>query len=91
MYRSHQSYTACGLGSDGTDRLIELVQAAGPERGLFVRKSRRGKRRNGRGARHDRRGSVTRDVAARYAAELAAQRASSPVRAGAAETGVLRL
>lgn len=35
MYGSHQSYSACGLGSDGTDRLVELVRAAGPEQGLF--------------------------------------------------------
>ena len=35
MYGSHQSYGACGLGSEGTDRLVELVRAAGPERGLF--------------------------------------------------------
>jgi L-arabinokinase len=35
MYESHESYGACGLGSDGTDRLVELVRAAGPERGLY--------------------------------------------------------
>lgn len=35
MYASHRSYGACGLGSDGTDRLVELVAAAGPRRGLF--------------------------------------------------------
>lgn len=35
MYASHASYGACGLGSDGTDRLVELVAAAGPSRGLF--------------------------------------------------------
>ena len=35
MYASHASYGACGLGSDGTDRLVELVRAAGPVRGLF--------------------------------------------------------
>ncbi|KAK4435658.1 L-arabinokinase [Sesamum alatum] len=26
MYQCHYSYSACGLGSDGTDRLIQLVQ-----------------------------------------------------------------
>lgn len=26
MYQSHYSYSACGLGSDGTDKLVELVQ-----------------------------------------------------------------
>lgn len=35
MYASHESYSACGLGSTGTDRLVELVRAAGPEAGLF--------------------------------------------------------
>lgn len=34
MYASHQSYTACGLGSDATDRLVEQVRAAGPDQGL---------------------------------------------------------
>ena len=29
MYRSHASYSACGLGSDGTDLLVELVKEAG--------------------------------------------------------------
>jgi galactokinase len=35
MFASHASYSACGLGSDGTDLLVELVRAAGPESGLF--------------------------------------------------------
>ena len=35
MYESHASYGACGLGSAGTDRLVELVREAGPEAGLF--------------------------------------------------------
>jgi len=35
MYQSHASYSACGLGSDGTDRLVELVRAVGPEAGLY--------------------------------------------------------
>src|SRR4051812_19840140 len=34
MYESHASYSACGLGSDGTDRLISLARAAGPARGI---------------------------------------------------------
>ena len=34
MFASHASYSACGLGSDGTDRLVELVRAAGPAAGL---------------------------------------------------------
>jgi galactokinase len=35
MYRSHASYSACGLGSDGTDLLVDLVRQAGPASGLF--------------------------------------------------------
>ena len=35
MYASHESYGACGLGSDGTDQLVEMVREAGAERGLF--------------------------------------------------------
>jgi galactokinase len=35
MYASHASYSACGLGSDGTDLLVELVREAGPAGGLF--------------------------------------------------------
>jgi galactokinase len=34
MYQSHASYGACGLGSSGTDRLVELVRAAEAE-GLY--------------------------------------------------------
>jgi L-arabinokinase len=26
MYQSHESYSQCGLGSDGTDRIVELVK-----------------------------------------------------------------
>jgi len=35
MYQSHAGYSACGLGSNGTDRLVELVRAAGPTAGLY--------------------------------------------------------
>jgi len=35
MYQSHGSYSACGLGATGTDRLVELVRAAGPAAGLY--------------------------------------------------------
>jgi galactokinase len=34
MYESHASYSACGLGSDGTDRLVLLARAAGSARGI---------------------------------------------------------
>lgn len=35
MYASHESYSACGLGSDGTDRLVALARAMGPDRGIY--------------------------------------------------------
>lgn len=35
MYESHASYSACGLGSEGTDALVELVKAAGLDSGLY--------------------------------------------------------
>jgi len=35
MYQSHDSYGACGLGSEGTDRLVAMVREAGVARGLF--------------------------------------------------------
>ena len=35
MYASHASYSACGLGSDGTDHLVALVRDAGPRLGLY--------------------------------------------------------
>jgi galactokinase len=35
MYESHASYSACGLGSEGTNRLVELVAKSGIGSGLF--------------------------------------------------------
>lgn len=35
MYQSHQSYSACGLGSAGTDRLVALAQEIGPAQGVY--------------------------------------------------------
>jgi L-arabinokinase len=35
MYQSHASYNACGLGSDGTDLLVDLVREAGEGEGLY--------------------------------------------------------
>lgn len=35
MFRSHASYSECGLGSDGTDRLVDLVAESSPSAGLF--------------------------------------------------------
>jgi galactokinase len=35
MYQSHASYSACGLGSGGTDLIVELTRAAGLARGFY--------------------------------------------------------
>lgn len=35
MYGAHASYSACGIGSDGTDLLVQLVREAGPQSGLY--------------------------------------------------------
>lgn len=35
MYQSHRSYSACGLGSEGTDRLVEIARSLGPSRGIY--------------------------------------------------------
>lgn len=35
MYESHSSYSACGSGSEGTDRLVDMVRHAGPANGLY--------------------------------------------------------
>lgn len=35
MYQSHASYSACGLGSDGTDALVRLARKAGIEQGIY--------------------------------------------------------
>ena len=35
MYESHASYSACGLGSAGTDRLVALARDAGVARGIY--------------------------------------------------------
>jgi galactokinase len=91
MRGSHASYSACGLGSDGTDRLVAMVEEAGPARGLF------GARITGGGSggtvavlgRADA-GLVVLGIVDRYAAEsgrrVAVFAESGP---GAAQTGVL--
>jgi L-arabinokinase len=35
MYQSHDSYSACGLGSSGTDAIVRLVREAGIDKGLY--------------------------------------------------------
>jgi L-arabinokinase len=70
MAQSHASYSACGLGSQGTDRLVALVQAAGPAAGLYGAKITGGGS-GGTVAVLARAGSVAalQQIAAQYAAE----------------------
>jgi len=35
MFQSHESYSEVGLGNESTDKIIELVQDAGADRGVF--------------------------------------------------------
>jgi L-arabinokinase len=35
MFESHASYSACGLGSEGTDALVGAARALGPNAGIF--------------------------------------------------------
>ena len=35
MYQSHESYGACGLGSNATDKLVRLLEERGRDRGVF--------------------------------------------------------
>lgn len=35
MFESHASYSACGLGSEGTDALVGAAHALGPNAGIF--------------------------------------------------------
>lgn len=70
MYQSHDSYSACGLGSAGTDRLVELVRSFGPSRGLFGAKITGGGS-GGTVAILGAKGAepLVREIAARYGAE----------------------
>ncbi|MEP6493287.1 MAG: GHMP kinase [bacterium] len=91
MKASHESYSACGLGSDGTDRLVELVAMAGPERGLFGAKITGG----GSGGTvavfgRDDAEPIVREIANRYAAETGrAAQVFAKSGPGADESGVL--
>jgi L-arabinokinase len=35
MHQSHASYSACGLGSEGTDLLVKMARETGPTQGIF--------------------------------------------------------
>jgi L-arabinokinase len=93
MFQSHASYSACGLGSGATDRLVELVRQIGPDDGLYGAKITGG----GSGgtvavlSRRDAEHAI-REVAARFEQETGHRpyvfRGSSP---GACAFGTLRL
>jgi len=93
MHASHESYGACGLGSEGTDRLVALAREAGAARGVYGAKITGG----GSGGtvavlgRADAE-PVVREIAARYERETG-RRAELFVRSGpgAVELGVMRL
>jgi L-arabinokinase len=93
MYAAHRSYGACGLGSDGTDRLVELARAAGPAQGVFGAKITGGGSGGTVAVLATRAAEpVVRELAARYREETGRGAGvftdSGP---GAMETGVLRL
>ncbi len=93
MYESHASYSACGLGSDGTDRLVALAREAGLARGIYGAKITGG----GSGGTvavlaESGSGGAVRDIARQYAEETGRDadvfEGSSP---GAARIGAIRL
>jgi galactokinase len=93
MYQSHASYSACGLGSAATDRLVELAREAGAARGIYGAKITGG----GSGGTVCVLGRATaleavQEIAGRYASETGHQpyvfQGSSP---GAAAFGYLKL
>jgi L-arabinokinase len=93
MHDSHASYSACGLGSDGTDMLVALAREAGPARGIHGAKITGG----GSGGTvallcDPAAGDVVRDIAARYAERTGRNarifEGSSP---GAARVGAIQL
>src|SRR5262249_15989082 len=93
MYQSHASYSACGLGSAATDRIVQLAREAGPEQGLYGAKITGG----GSGGTvailsHRDAGAAVARVAEKYASETGYQpyifSGSSP---GSAEFGYLIL
>ncbi|HET9929434.1 MAG TPA: hypothetical protein VFQ35_02050 [Polyangiaceae bacterium] len=93
MYQSHASYSACGLGSAATDRLVRLVREAGIDSGLYGAKITGG----GAGgtvavlARRDASRALA-HIAERYAEESGQKpRIFSGSSAGAAEFGTMNL
>jgi len=93
MYESHASYSACGLGSEGTDRLVALARDAGPAQGIHGAKITGGGSGGTVALLADAgAGDVVRSIARRYADETGREthvfEGSSP---GAARIGAIRL
>ena len=93
MYESHASYSACGLGSDGTDRLVALARAAGRARGIYGAKITGGGSGGTVAILADAgAGDAIREIARRYSDETGRDayifEGSSP---GASRVGALRL
>jgi galactokinase len=93
MYESHASYSACGLGSDGTDRLVALAREVGQARGIYGAKITGGGSGGTVAVLADAgAGSTIRDIARRYAEETGGYthvfEGTSP---GAARIGAIRL
>jgi galactokinase len=93
MYRSHDSYSACGLGSPETDLLVQMVRTAGPAGGVYGAKIT-GVGRGGTVAvlAAADAGPVVQDIAARYARRSGRQATIfSGSSSGACNFGALRL
>jgi L-arabinokinase len=93
MYESHASYSACGLGSEGTDRLVALARGAGLARGIYGAKITGGGSGGTVAVLGDAgAGDAVRAIALRYAEETRRDayvfEGSSP---GAARVGAIRL
>ena len=93
MYESHASYSACGLGSAGTDTLVALARDAGPTHGIYGAKITGGGSGGTVALLADAAaGDTVRAVARRYAEEIGRDpyvfEGSSP---GAARIGAIRL
>ncbi len=93
MYHSHASYSACGLGSDGTDRLVAMARQIGPGEGVYGAKITGGGSGGTVAILGDKRaGDRVREIARAYSAETGRDvhvfDGSSP---GAAAVGVREL
>jgi L-arabinokinase len=93
MYESHASYSACGLGSEGTDRLVALAREAGPGKGVYGAKITGGGSGGTVAILTDTGADDTiRSIARQYARETSrAAHVFEGTSPGAAEVGALRL